>query len=195
MPEKNDLTAGGFEFSDEVVAEKAKKETNAVSYLKNQMSHMNASQILEAYRGLIEQGVFDTAVGYAFLKDVQRFLIADDSIDNSQIPLIEVSSPTRIRQTEAEKQKLKWQRKFHTLLPFTIILLGCVAFMFVLTATSNNMTILNYKDRVESQYAGWEEDLEKRENEVKEREEKLLEEENRADDTNYTDQEETGNGD
>ena len=179
MPEQKNLEAGGFIFSDEVVAEKAKKEINAVSYLKNQLSHMNAKQILEAYKGLIDKYVFDTAVGYSFLKELQRMLIADDTVDNADIPLIPVADAKEVKDTENETQKLKWQRKFHVLLPFTILLLACVVFMFVLTATSNNLTILDYKEKVENQYADWDESLTKREDEVKEREEKLLEDEER----------------
>ena len=177
MPEQKNLEAGGFIFSDEVVAEKAKKEINAVSYLKNQLSHMNAKQILEAYKGLIDKHVFDTAVGYSFLKELQRMLIADDTVDNADITLIPVADAKEVKDTENETQKLKWQRKFHVLLPFTILLLACVVFMFVLTATSNNLTILDYKEKVENQYADWDESLTKREDEVKEREEKLLEDE------------------
>ncbi|MDD6550391.1 MAG: hypothetical protein PUF16_01235 [Lachnospiraceae bacterium] len=179
MSEQKKLEAGGFIFSDEVVAEKAKKEINAVSYLRNQLSHMNAAQILEAYRGLIDKNVFDTAVGYSFLKELQRTLIADSTVDNADIPLIPVADERALKDTENETMKLKWQRKFHMLLPFTILLLGCVIFMFVLTATSNNMTILDYKEKVENQYADWDESLTKREDEVKEREEKLLEDEER----------------
>ncbi|MGN0241308.1 MAG: hypothetical protein ACI4CS_06445 [Candidatus Weimeria sp.] len=177
MPDKQDLSAGGFQFSDEVVAEKAKKEINAILYLKNQMLHLDEKQKLEAYKGLIDKQVFDTAVGYSFLKGLQSELLADDSIDNSDVPLIPVSEINEVKDTEAETQRLKWQRKFHVLLPFTIMLIGCVIFMFVVAATSNNLTILNYKDKIENQYASWEEDLTKRENEVKEREEKLLQEE------------------
>ena len=82
-----------------------------------------------------------------------------------------------VKNTEAETQRLEWQRKYHILLPFTIMLIGCVIFMFVITASSNNLTILNYKKKLENQYADWEEDLTNREDEVKEREEKLLQEE------------------
>lgn len=194
MSEKKEIETGGFIFSDEMVAEKAKKELNAVSYLRNQMAHMNSAQILEAYKRLIDKRVFDTAVGYSFLKELQRLLIADDSIDNSAIPMIPVADVREVRDTEAETQKLKWQRKFHVLFPFTIVLIGCVVFMFILTATSNNMTILDYKEKIENQYATWEESLSKREDQVKEREEKLLEEENRlknGDETNGN-EEDTG---
>lgn len=177
MPDNQKLTAGGFVFSDEVVAGKARKEMNAISYLKKEMLHLDEKQKLEAYKGLIDKQVFDTEAGYSFLKSLQSELIASDSIDNSEIPLIPVAQINEVKDTEAETQKLKWQRKFHVLLPFTIMLLGCVIFMFVITATSNNLNILNYKDKIEDQYSSWEEDLTKREDEVKEREEKLLQEE------------------
>lgn len=177
MSENQKMAAGGFQFSDEIVAEKARKEMNAISYLRNEMLHMNDQQKLKAFTGLIEKKVFDTAAGYSFLKELQSELIASDSVDNADIPLIPVADIKDVKNTEAETQRLEWQRKYHILLPFTIMLIGCVIFMFVITASSNNLTILNYKKKLENQYADWEEDLTNREDEVKEREEKLLQEE------------------
>ncbi|MQN00552.1 MAG: hypothetical protein DUD27_06065 [Lachnospiraceae bacterium] len=177
MPEIDKSKAGGFEFSDEALAEKARKELNAISYLRGEMQNMNSAGKLAALKGLISKQVFDTEVGYSFLKELQNELLADDSIDNAQIPLIPVVDSGKVRDTEIQVQKLKWQRKFHILLPFTLVLAGCVVFMFIVAATSNNLTILDYKDKLENKYAAWDESLTKREQEVKEKEEKILEDE------------------
>jgi predicted PurR-regulated permease PerM len=68
----------------------------------------------------------------------------------------------------------KYKERFYMLLVAVLILLGAVVFMFVITITSDSPTILNYKTKLENEYASWDEDLQKREDEVKHKEEELL---------------------
>lgn len=174
------LTAAGFVFSNETVAEKAKKEMNAVSYLRGELIKMDGAHLLRAYNSLIEKEVFDTAEGYTFLKNVQRKLIDDDSVDNDQIRPIPVYDPAEVRRHQIELEEPLWKKKFFTLLIVTLALAACVVFMFVLTATQDSPNIINYKEKLENHYSEWDESLTKREDQVREKEEKLLEEENRA---------------
>jgi hypothetical protein len=45
--------------------------------------------------------------------------------------------------------------------------------MFVITSTTNNATVLNYETEIINRYEDWEQDLNEREQKVKEREEEL----------------------
>ena len=45
--------------------------------------------------------------------------------------------------------------------------------MFVITLTGNNPTILNYEQKLQNKYAGWEQELTERENAVREKEREL----------------------
>lgn len=177
------LTAAGFIFSNETVAEKAKKEMNAVAYLRGELSKMDGSHLLKAYNGLIDKEVFDTAEGYTFLKEIQRDLIADDSIDNEVIRPIPVFDPSEVKRRQIELEEPVWKKKFFTLIIVTIALAVCVAFMFILTATQDSPNILNYKEKLENHYAEWDESLTKREEQVREKEEELLEKENNTQNT------------
>lgn len=189
--EKDDkLSAAGFRFSSEVVAEKARKEMNAVAYLRGELSEMDGSHLLAAYKGLIEKEVFDTAEGYTFLKDVQRRLIDDDSVNNDDIPLIPVYDPAEIRRRQIELEEPVWKRRFFTILVVVITLAAVVVFMFVLTATQDSPNIINYKEKLENRYSDWDESLTRREQQVREQEEKLLEKQN----SNNTTEEGTTDG-
>lgn len=192
MAEADDekLVAAGFIFSNEVVAEKAKKEMNAVAYLRGELSKMDATHLLRAYKGLIDKEVFDTAEGYTFLKDVQRDLINDDTIDNDDIPPIPVYDPSEVKRRQIELEEPKWKGRFRSLLIVAIALAACVVFMFVLTATQDSPNIINYKTKLENKYSSWEESLNKREEQVREKEEELLEKEN----VNDNAEEGAGNG-
>lgn len=170
--------AAGFVFSSELVAEKARKEMNAVSYLKKELSDMDGIHLLAAYRGLIDQEVFDTACGYSFLKEIQRTLINDDTVDNADIPLIPVYNPAEVKKRQIEKEEPVWKRRFFTILTVVIVLAACVVFMFVLTVTQDSPNIINYKQKLENRYSSWDESLTKREEQVREKEEELLEKEN-----------------
>lgn len=177
--EKDDkLSAAGFRFSSEVVAEKARKEMNAVAYLRGELSRMDGAHLLAAYKGLIDKEVFDTAEGYAFLKEIQRKLIADDTVDNADIPLIPVYDPDEIRKRQIELEEPVWKRRFRSLIIVVVALAAIVVFMFVLTATQDSPNIINYKEKLENRYSDWDESLTKREEQVREKEEKLLETEN-----------------
>lgn len=177
------LTAAGFIFSNEVLAEKAKKELNAVVYLRDELSKIDGAHLLGAYKGLIDKEVFDTAEGYTFLKDVQRRLIDDDTVDNAEIPPIPVYDPSEVRRRQTELEEPLWKRRFFTLIIVTIALAACAVFMFILTATQDSPNILDYKEKLENHYSEWDESLTRREEQVREREEKLLEKENRSDST------------
>lgn len=177
------LEAAGFIFPNELIAEKARKEMNAVSYLKKELSDMDGRHLLAAYRGLIEKEVFDTTEGYAFLKDIQRDLINDDTVDNKDIIPIPVIDPAEAKRKQIELEEPKWKRKFFTLIVVTIALAACVVFMFILTATQDSPNIINYKQKLENHYSTWDESLTKREDQVRKREEELLEKENDAHNT------------
>ena len=54
-----------------------------------------------------------------------------------------------------------------------ILLILLVIAMFVITLTGNNPTILNYEQKLQNKYAGWEQELTERENAVREKEREL----------------------
>ena len=60
-----------------------------------------------------------------------------------------------------------------------LLLIACITMlliiigMFVINATSQNPTILNYEEKIVEKYASWEEELDAREQELNEREQKL----------------------
>lgn len=183
ISDNDKLTAAGFIFSNEVVAEKAKKEMNAVAYLRGELHGMDGTHLLVAYKGLIDKEVFDTAEGYSFLKEIQRRLINDETVDNSDIPLIPVYDPSAIKKRQIELEEPVWKRRFFTVLVIVIALSACVVFMFVLTATQDSPNIINYKEKLENRYSSWDESLTKREEQVREKEDKLLENENTGSNT------------
>ncbi len=90
-------------------------------------------------------------------------------------------SPKRVFQKNNPKEQIKTKntvakgsRQKNKVLVFSVFLnivfLAMIIVMFVLTITSDSPNIINYKEKIENEYAQWEEDLTKREQELKKRE-------------------------
>ena len=72
--DKNTQIISGFAFSDSAMIDMALKEENAVNYLQGQIDYNKPETVLSVYQKLVHQKVFHTAVGTAFLHDLQRYL-------------------------------------------------------------------------------------------------------------------------
>ncbi len=179
----------GFAFVDAAEAEQAKKEIEGVEYIREKIDKEDPEAVLQIYNKMVQQKLFETAVGYCYLKDMQEYLRTIPFIDNGDILPIQVQHPVleehirkRARGGTKEKTKSKGQKqvshadykkRYDVLLVISIILTICVVMMFGITATTNNATILNYETLIIDKYEAWEQELEEREAAVKEREQEI----------------------
>lgn len=180
----------GFAFSDESMMEKAAKETEGIRYVKNGTDMRDPQTVLLVYRQMVEQHVFETPVGYAFLYELQEYLRTSPAIDNDQIPPIPVITedrePVRPKVIKNQPQKTKtkvvrkikeqnvdYKRYFQVTCTIGVILFFIVVGMFAVTATSGNINIVNYENALIEKYENWEEQLDEREEKLKERENAL----------------------
>lgn len=173
------------------------KERQAVEYLKKQIDMGEPNTVLAVYKQVIEQNVFHTQIGYDFLQELKDFLYANPSIPNSSVPEFQTTSPAKPKKPGSQEKK-KPQKKpepktkspssspkdtakrplkkkeTNKILLFSlflnIVFLVMVVIMFVLTLTSDSPNIINYREKIENEYAQWEEDLTNREQELKQRE-------------------------
>ena len=60
--------------------------------------------VLEIYNKMVKQELFETAVGFTYLKELQEYLIQNPSINNSDILPISVTHPVL---EESLRKKLK----------------------------------------------------------------------------------------
>ena len=78
-----------------------KKEQRAVDYLRTQLTMDQPETVLQIYIQIIEQDVFHTPVGFAFLQELKDFLLENAAIDNGRIPDFVIPET---QQQSAEKQ-------------------------------------------------------------------------------------------
>ncbi len=194
--------AGGFVFRTKKEAELAQREIEGTKYLRQKLDMENPNAVFSIYQNLIEQDLFETPVGYCFLKELRDYLLMIPAISNEEVLAI----PIRYPQTEEEEKKQKKEQKKEEqrkerqkekekaknrkeqkkegknykgrcqfFMVTSLILLISVVSMMLLAATSDNVNILNYENKLIDKYSSWEQELEEREQAVKEQEQELEE--------------------
>lgn len=194
--------AGGFVFRTKKEAELAQREIEETKYLRQKLDMENPNAVFSIYQNLIEQDLFETPVGYCFLKELRDYLLMIPAISNEEVLAIPIRYPQteeeekkqkkeqkkeeqrKERQREKEKAKNKKEQKkegknykgrCQFFMVTSLILLISVVSMLLLAATSDNVNILNYENKLIDKYSSWEQELEEREQAVKEQEQALEE--------------------
>lgn len=185
MSEKKKITINGFVFTDEAEAEQAKKEAQGIHYVEERADMHHPETVLEIYNKMVKQELFETAVGYTYLKELQEYLIQNLAINNRDIlpisvthPMLEESLRKKLRisakKESNEKKMLKksdgYRKKYEITLFISVILAVSVIGMFIIASTSNSPTIINYENKLIDKYAAWEQELDEREAALNERE-------------------------
>ena len=194
--------AGGFVFRTKKEAELAQREIEGTKYLRQKLDMENPNAVFSIYQNLIEQDLFETPVGYCFLKELRDYLLMIPAISNEEVLAI----PIRYPQTEEEEKKQKKEQKKEEqrkerqkekekaknrkeqkkegknykgrcqfFMVTSLILLISVVSMMLLAATSDNVNILNYENKLIDKYSSWEQELEERAGSQKEQEQALEE--------------------
>ena len=194
--------AGGFVFRTKKEAELAQREIEGTKYLRQKLDMENPNAVFSIYQNLIEQDLFETPVGYCFLKELRDYLLMIPAISNEEVLAIPIRYPQteeeekkqkkeqkkeeqrKERQREKEKAKNKKEQKkegqnykgrCQFFMVTSLILFISVVSMMLLAATSDNVNILNYENKLIDKYSSWEQELEEREQAVKEQEQALEE--------------------
>jgi hypothetical protein len=190
------------------------KEAQGVSYVKSKVDLDNPEMVLQMYNKIVEQELFETPVGFAYLQELHDFLKKAPEIKDSDIrPLpwkkTKSENAKTVRQADHAVQEkpstgaasevgkvphkvkaagnydakgrkpgrreaaINYKARFKAALSMCVILSICIVAMFVITSTTNNATVLNYETEIINRYEDWEQDLNEREQKVKEREEEL----------------------
>ncbi len=181
----------GYLFSSRERAKDAKKEAEAVAYIKEQTNLRDPDIVLKLYNRLLDEEVFDTPVGIAFLRDLQEHLRMVPYIKREDIRPIpgdslvvekEVDKVKAKAETAKKKQEAVYARensgayrtKYHVALFFAIVFALAIIGIYAITAFSgNSVTIANYEEELINKYASWEQELSEKEQELNQRESQL----------------------
>lgn len=172
------MTVNGFQFGASEDVEIAQQELSAIQYIEKKIENRNSETVLAVYHATLEKRLFRTPIGYTYLRELQKRLIKQ-GVPKEQIrpiPLYQVYNndykkevkPVRMIKRKVRKDNAKQQLRNSVLLNVVLIIL--IIALFAITLTADNPNILNYRTAILNEYSSWEEELEEREQAVREKE-------------------------
>ncbi|MBR1864971.1 MAG: hypothetical protein IJ801_00535 [Lachnospiraceae bacterium] len=174
--EKESLVVDGFLFPGNKEAQIALKEKKNIEVIREKTPLTDSQAVYELYTKLIERDMFKTMVGYSFLYEMRYRLINEFGYGEEELPTVVL--PKRMNYDKVEELnkgvlETKLQDLLLTKKRMSIVIVALafmVVAMFVLAAVNPNVGYINTENKVINKYEAWQEELEKREQAVKERE-------------------------
>ena len=154
----NIMVVGGYSFTDENMAKQARTEAEGVQYVKARTDMSKPDQVFNVYHKLLQQRMFQTPVGYEYLKELQEYLKTIPGIRNEDIRPIPVADNLVVRDTRGISERWsrrleKEQNKLRMSVVANFAFVVSILLMFLITATSGQTTILNYEKKIQDKYA------------------------------------------
>ncbi len=190
---KNQFELEGYLFKNRNDFVKAKKEVEAITYIRSNSDLKNATLALKIYDKLLDKGTLQTVIGYVFLKELQQTILMDSTISKEKVRSIPIKVVESVKIKEKEKEENRFDEakradKFQELYEkekvkktsskIVIGFLVCIIIGMLLVAQFTPYSIFtNYEDKIVNKYENWQKDLEQKQTELDQREKDLLDKE------------------
>ena len=169
------LVVGGYRFGTVADAETARMEEKKIAAVEKHLDYRKPQSVLLVYNKAIDNRVFLTPVGMAYLQKIRGHLIKCGVPEEQikPIPLYATFSNkteynSSIRQSLASRApRAEFRGRFITSVCINILLVLALSAMIILSLESDVPNILNYRNAVVNEYAEWEQQLQERENAVR----------------------------
>ncbi len=191
--DESGMVVDGFAFESGQEAEKARKEAEGIEYIREKIQNKNPKMALEMYRKLVNEQVFETPVGWMFLRELQDYVLSFPELSEEPIePIYVPSAPSgggggqqmeemaawyeesmnqeRQRRRNAESSRDWTQKELGKKKGLLRICVACIAFLLIvsigmvtITLVDDHPNILNYENKIVDKYEAWEKELEERE--------------------------------
>ncbi len=164
----------GYTFESEEALSEAKKEAEAVTYLRNKTDFENAGQILSLYNRMIDRKMVNTPIGLDFLKELRGAILKSQIATEDKLrPLPEIQRPKKksLPKKEPKKadpdrlKKLEKQNLGLKVALFGMIVIIVGMFVIVLTGKSSPLKAA-YEEEILDKYSFWEAELTRRERRI-----------------------------
>ena len=174
------VTALGYEFANIDDAVLAQAEVKKIDYLKSHLDQGDAETVKALYDKAIDDNFFRSPVGMNFLSELREYMI--DTLDFTEdevrpVPIYmlydgKASGKNVPNKKEEKKEKVGF---LFISVVLNIALIVGVIVMFWIAANTDQPNIINYETALTDKYATWEQDLSRRESELREAEKALKE--------------------
>ena len=193
----------GFRFKTNAEAVEAKNEYDGVQYMKSRTNMNNPANVYAVYKNIIEKKLFKTPVGMKYLWELGEVLCKSGMYDEKELDTLAIPVPEKEekkvrkhRREKKEKVELSrrdvirnmksydiesvYRNRFISAVILNAILIVVIVLIIVIANNSQNTNILNYKNRIDTEYqeredalVKWKQELDVREEIIKQRENEL----------------------
>lgn len=166
------ITFQGHTFDDEKQLIAAKKEAEAVEYLRSKTDFGNMNNLRKLYDRILDRDMMETVVGIDFLKEIRGKLIESGMFKEDQIrpvPLLpEVKKLKKRKETQKrsrERTLLERSEHQNTVLKVVCFFLSVLVIgMFVIVLTGKRSPLaIRYEEQIINKYATWATELQQKE--------------------------------
>lgn len=175
---EEDLIVGGYRFATVADAETARLEKKKIENLEQHLDFRNTQNVLMVYNKAIDNRVFLTPLGMAYLQRMQGQLLKCGVPEEKirPVPLYgtysnKTENSSSIRKSlETRGVKPEYRGRFVTSFCINILLVVAIGMLILLSLRSDLPTIVNYRTAIVNEYSEWEQELTERERAVREAE-------------------------
>ncbi len=166
----------GHTFEDEKQLLLAKKEAEAIEYLRAKTDFNNGEMLIRLYHRIIDNKMMETEIGVDFLVEIRKRIIEMGIMKEEQLKEIPELKKRKAKKKAAEKKSRelllieKVKRQNAVLVVVCLFLSALVIGMFVILLTGKRSPLaIRYEEELVNKYASWAQDLTQRENELNDR--------------------------
>lgn len=176
---EDDLVVEGYRFATIADAETARMELKKIENLERNLDYRRPQNVLLVYNRALDNRVFLTPVGFSYLQKMQRELlkwgVPADKV--RPVPLYatfsnKTANSRSIRLSVAQRHP-EYQGRFVASLLINIVLVALVAAMVLFAWNTDTPNIINYRQAIENEYSEWEQELNRREQAVRDEKRRL----------------------
>lgn len=194
------LIVDGFCFKTKAEAAEAKNEYDGVQYMRSRTNMNNPANIYSVYKNIIDKKLFKTPVGIKYLCELREVMIKSGKYSSEELEQLPIPAPwtggkkatreKKVKQELSKKEVIRnmksygieslYRNRFINAVILNVVLIIVIILIMAITNNSDNINILNYKNRIDAEYqdkedtlAQWEKELSIREEDVKQREKEL----------------------
>lgn len=173
---ENKFTFMGHTFEDEKQLLLAKKEAEAIEYLRAKTDFNNGEMLLRLYYRIIDNKMMETEIGVDFLIEIRKRIIEMGIMKEEQLKEVPELKKRKAKQKAAEKKSRelllieKVKRQNAILWVVCLFLSALVVGMFVILLTGKRSPLaLRYEEELINKYASWAQDLTEKEQKLNDR--------------------------
>ena len=171
------FTFQGHTFDDEKQLIAAKKEAEAVEYLRSKTDFSNMTNLMKLYDRILDRNMMETVVGIEFLKEIRNDLIGSGMFKEDQVrpvPLLpevkKLKKRKEIQTRSRERTLLERSERQNTILKVVCFFLSVLVIgMFVIVLTGKRSPLaIRYEEQILNKYSFWAQELQEQENFLRE---------------------------